>query len=150
MMEDARISYQQSVDRSHSGHPTVIHRVQTGRRGRPAIEIDPQFLQWAHNRRSISSLARFLGIGRTTLRNALLQQGLLQQAQGTVGQPAGERQNHRDEVNDAPDQPHAVSHLQSNVSFKLTQRHVSRLIRMLVVSMRMMSSLSPIFLFQKT
>ncbi|KAF8164424.1 hypothetical protein BJ912DRAFT_863836 [Pholiota molesta] len=49
--------------------------------GRPQIIFDPQFLAWAYNRRSISALARFLGVGRTTLRNALIEHGILPQQQ---------------------------------------------------------------------
>lgn len=113
MIEDARICYQQSVDRSHSGHPAVIQQVQTGRRGRPAFEIDPQFLEWAHSRRSISVLARFLGVGRTTLRNALFWQGLLPHAQGAA-QPVQELQRRSEEINYAQNQENMVSNNSNN------------------------------------
>lgn len=77
MMEDMRISHNQSIDQSHHGHPSIVNRIRTGRSGQPRIEIDGDFLHWAHNRRSISGLARFLGVGRTTVRNTLLRLGLL-------------------------------------------------------------------------
>lgn len=79
MASDLQIRYSQTVDESHHGRPTVITVRQTGRRGRPQILFDTDFLAWAYNRRSISALARFLGVGRTTLRNALHQHGILGQ-----------------------------------------------------------------------
>ncbi|KAJ3503359.1 hypothetical protein NLJ89_g8474 [Agrocybe chaxingu] len=68
------------MDASHRGHPTVVHRLHSGRRGRPQVIFDPAFLAWAYNRRSISALARFLNVGRTTLRNALIAHGIIPQA----------------------------------------------------------------------
>lgn len=57
MKEDIRICHGDALDMAHSGIPTIITRVHTGRRGQPRIEVDPVFLEWAHNRRSISALA---------------------------------------------------------------------------------------------
>lgn len=89
MSDDMRISLSQSIDQSHHGHPQVVDRIQTGRRGQPRIEIDPDFLRWAHNRRSISGLAQFLGVGRTTVRNTLSRLGLLPGHGSGINQPAG-------------------------------------------------------------
>ncbi len=61
-----------ALEGSHHGYPSVISVAHSGNRGRPQIVFDPEFLAWAYNRRSISALARFLGVGRTTLRNALI------------------------------------------------------------------------------
>ncbi|KAK7015971.1 hypothetical protein R3P38DRAFT_2718683, partial [Favolaschia claudopus] len=82
MLNDIQIQYQQALDASHHGRPTVVSRVHTGQRGRPRIEIDPQFLQFAHEHRSTTGIGRFLGVSRSTVRSALLQHGL------AVPQPA--------------------------------------------------------------
>lgn len=76
MQADIHLQYEQAVDESHHGHPTVIQTVQTGSRGRPAYEIDPEFLCWAYSLRSTSSIARFLGISRAVVRTALLEHGI--------------------------------------------------------------------------
>lgn len=76
MQTDIRLQYQQVLDESHHGHPSVVETVQTGRRGRPSVQIDPQFLEWAYAHRSTSGIARFLHVGRTTVRNALLEYGI--------------------------------------------------------------------------
>ena len=77
MCSDICVLYTQSLDSSHHGRPSVREVVHTGRRGRPQIVFDPAFLAWAYNQRSISALARFLRVGRTTLRNALVENGLI-------------------------------------------------------------------------
>lgn len=76
--QNVRRVYQEFLDQSHHGHPTVIEAIQTGNRGRPSFHIDPTFLQWAYNTRSISSISRFLGISRGTVRAAVLKYGLAQ------------------------------------------------------------------------
>jgi hypothetical protein len=76
MHQDINHSYQQYLDHSHHGHPSVIESTHTGQRGRPAYHIDPDFLQWAYATRSISSISRFLGISRRSVRNAVLAHGL--------------------------------------------------------------------------
>jgi hypothetical protein len=76
MQNDIRLQYEQAVDQSHHGHPVVIETVETGTRGRPAYDIDPDFLRWAYSLRSTSSIARFLGVSRQTIRSALLLHGI--------------------------------------------------------------------------
>ena len=49
MQTDIRLQYNQSLDESHHGHPTVVDTVYTGTCGRPSIAIDPDFLRWAHS-----------------------------------------------------------------------------------------------------
>ncbi|KAJ7040848.1 hypothetical protein C8F04DRAFT_903236, partial [Mycena alexandri] len=80
MQNDIRLQYDEVVDQSHQGHPLVITTIQTGSRGRPAVEIDPKFLRWAYSLRSTSSIARFLGLHRDTVRRALLAHGIAQPA----------------------------------------------------------------------
>ena len=76
MHQDVDRAYHQYLDHSHHGYPLVIESVHTGQPGRPAYHIDPSFLQWAYMSRSISSISRFLGISRGSVRNALLDYGL--------------------------------------------------------------------------
>lgn len=76
MKSDLQVLLRHALDESHEGHPTVVERAQTGNRGRPRIIFDPEFLAWAIQHRTQSGLARFLGVGRTTLRNALIEHGI--------------------------------------------------------------------------
>lgn len=76
MQTDVRILYGQALDQSHSGRPEIVTSVHTGERGRPRLEIDPDFLRWASSIRTTSGISRFLGVSRGTVRAALLQNGL--------------------------------------------------------------------------
>ena len=84
MQSDVNNLYQQSLDTSHYGHPTVLSNIYSGGRGRPRIHIDPSFLGFAYNRRSISALARFLGVGRSTVRNKLVRNNLMPVSISTI------------------------------------------------------------------
>ncbi|KAJ6448497.1 hypothetical protein C8R45DRAFT_850309, partial [Mycena sanguinolenta] len=55
--------------------PDEFNTIQTRR---PRIYIDPEFLRWAYGQRSIASIVRYLGVGRSTVRNALLEHGIAQ------------------------------------------------------------------------
>ena len=79
MQEEIRTAYYEALNRSHHGRPTIIDTVYTGCPGRPSIQIDPEFLHWAYSLRSTSSISRFLGVGRQTVRNALLSYGIAQE-----------------------------------------------------------------------
>ncbi|KAF9470631.1 hypothetical protein BDN70DRAFT_763811, partial [Pholiota conissans] len=81
MLLDVRIRCTHLLEQSHHGRPNVIAVQRSGRPGRPQILFDREFLAWAYNRRSISGLARFLNVGRTTLRNALVTHGIMQPQQ---------------------------------------------------------------------
>jgi len=76
MQDDIRLQYNQTLDESHHGHPTVVHLVHTGARGRPSIAIDPDFLRWAYTHRSTSAIGRFLGVSRRVVRDALIDHGI--------------------------------------------------------------------------
>lgn len=76
MRNDIRLEYEQALEASHHGRPTVVETVHTGRRGRPRIEIDPSWLQWAHDQRTTAGVGNFLNVSRTTVRNALLDYGI--------------------------------------------------------------------------
>lgn len=71
-------AYRESLDQSHHGHPALVETVYTDGPGRPAYRIDPNFLQWAYTHRSTSAIARFLGISRRAVRNALIANGIAQ------------------------------------------------------------------------
>ncbi|KAJ7053107.1 hypothetical protein C8F01DRAFT_1207074 [Mycena amicta] len=45
---------------------------------RATYRANPQFLRWAYAQRSTAGLVRFLGVSRTTVRNALLDAGIVQ------------------------------------------------------------------------
>jgi hypothetical protein len=81
MQTDLREEYRQALDDSHHGYPTIIERVHTGSRGRPRIQIDPVFLRWAYANRSVSGISRFLHVGRSTVRNALMEYGIAEPQQ---------------------------------------------------------------------
>jgi hypothetical protein len=76
MQMDIRLQYEEALDQSHYGCPTVVERIHSGLRGRPRVHIDPDFLRWAYAHRSTSGIARFLHVGRRTVRNALLEYGI--------------------------------------------------------------------------
>jgi hypothetical protein len=76
MQTDIRLQYNQALDESHHGHPTVVETVHARARGRPSIAIDPDFLRWAHSHRSTSAISQFLGVSRRTVRNALINYGI--------------------------------------------------------------------------
>ncbi|KAJ7145457.1 hypothetical protein C8R46DRAFT_1167479 [Mycena filopes] len=76
MQGDIRLEYRDAIDASHNGRPTLIQTVATGRPGRPAIDIDPDFLRWAYSQRTTASIHHFLGVSRSTVRSALLRHGI--------------------------------------------------------------------------
>lgn len=78
LLSEVRHAYRQALDASHSGHPVVVYQERSGRRGRPRVVIDPVFLRWAIAHRGATAIARFLGCSRTTVRNALLDHGILE------------------------------------------------------------------------
>lgn len=81
MLNDVRQQHQQALDESHFGHPTVIETVYTGSRGRPSIQIDPEFLRWAYSLHSIENISIFLGISRRLVRQQLLEYGIVEPQQ---------------------------------------------------------------------
>jgi hypothetical protein len=76
MRNDIRTQYEISLSTSHYGRPSIVGVMRTGRRGRPRLVFDPGFLQWAMTQRTTSRIASFLSVGRTTLRQAMLDYGL--------------------------------------------------------------------------
>lgn len=63
----------EALDQSHHGHPIIVTHVHTGRPGRPRTEIDPMWLAFVYEHRSTSGIARFLHVGRRTVRRRLLE-----------------------------------------------------------------------------
>jgi hypothetical protein len=76
MRNDVRQQYEQTLNESHHGHPTIVETIHTGNRGRPSLQIDREFLQWAYSLRSISSIAHFLGVSRGLVRQQLVEHGI--------------------------------------------------------------------------
>ncbi|KAJ7621560.1 hypothetical protein DFH06DRAFT_1009844 [Mycena polygramma] len=64
------------INESHQGRPAVVETIRTGAPGRPSVEINPDFLRWAYSLRSTASIARFLGLGRSVVRRALIEHGI--------------------------------------------------------------------------
>ncbi|KAJ3840070.1 hypothetical protein F5878DRAFT_498744, partial [Lentinula raphanica] len=73
MILDLRTTYDRRVERSHHSRPNVIFQERSGFPGRPRTIIDPNFLRWAHGRRTTSGIAQFLGVSRRTVRRSLLE-----------------------------------------------------------------------------
>ena len=78
MKVDIQLEYQDAVDSSHHGRPTLVHTIPSDGPGRPRIYINPDFLRWAYGQRSTASISRYFSVGRSTVRNALLEHGIAQ------------------------------------------------------------------------
>ncbi|KAJ7632351.1 hypothetical protein FB45DRAFT_866070 [Roridomyces roridus] len=76
MQSDIQLEYRDAIEASHNGRPEIVQQVQTGCPGRLRIQIDSDFLNWAYSQRSTSSIHRFLGVSRNTVRTALLEHGI--------------------------------------------------------------------------
>ncbi|TFK63360.1 hypothetical protein BDN72DRAFT_750120, partial [Pluteus cervinus] len=76
MAQDVRMFHSTMSETSNNGCPVILEYIHTGGRGRPAVRIDRDFLAWAIQLRGVSGIARFLGIGRKTVRKALVEYGL--------------------------------------------------------------------------
>ena len=76
MQTDVHIQYQEVLDMSHHGRPTIIETIYSDH-GHPCISIDPDFLCWAYSHRTISGIAHFLEVHRSTVWNALCEHGIL-------------------------------------------------------------------------
>lgn len=88
MQNDIRLQYQEALGESHHGRPSVMEHIHTGGPGRPRIQIDPDFLRWAYGHRSTSGIARFLGVARSVVRNALIEHGIAQPQQNPFSSAA--------------------------------------------------------------
>ncbi|KAF7343644.1 hypothetical protein MSAN_01985300 [Mycena sanguinolenta] len=89
MKLDIQLAYQDAVDSSHYGRPTLVQTIPSDGPGRPRIWIDPEFLEWAHGQRPTSSLHRYLGVSRSTVRRALLEHGIAQPQSNPFSNPSG-------------------------------------------------------------
>lgn len=93
MQGDIRARFRETLDESHHGRPEVITQVHTGRRGRPRVSIDPEFLRWAYAHRSTTAISRFLNVNRDTVRNALLEYGIAQPQENPFSPPVSETES---------------------------------------------------------
>ncbi|EJD00275.1 uncharacterized protein FOMMEDRAFT_30897 [Fomitiporia mediterranea MF3/22] len=73
---DLRLQYQEAIEYSHHGAPSLVHTVYTGGQGRPRLLIDEGFLRRAYSMASTEATARFLRVGRSVVRNRLLELGI--------------------------------------------------------------------------
>lgn len=78
IQNDLRLRQQATTELSHHGLPPVMRTVRSGRPGKPKYIIDENFLRFAYQHRTISSIANFLGVHRSTVRQALLSYGIAQ------------------------------------------------------------------------
>lgn len=80
MIDDLDAASHRSADPPQAPPPPVVHAVHTGRRGRPRLEIDAQFLEYALDLRGPSGIAPSLGISSRSVRRRALDYGLAQPA----------------------------------------------------------------------
>jgi len=109
MQHDIHLQYQQTLDESHHGRPTIVENIYTREQGRPRIYIDPDFLWWAYGYHSISGIACFLHVDQLVVWNALLEYGIAEPQENpfVVDLPAadsGDASSERDDILD-PDIP---------------------------------------------
>lgn len=78
-----------SIEASHHGRPAIIRLERTGGRGRPRILIDTDFLHMAYPLRGIAGTARYLGVGYSTVRQALLDAGIVEPGPNPFPLPSG-------------------------------------------------------------
>ncbi|KAJ3978570.1 hypothetical protein F5890DRAFT_1391376, partial [Lentinula detonsa] len=90
MLHDVRILQESTLEASHNGRLEVVYQEQTGHRGRPRIIIDRDFLAWAYRLRSTSGIARFLGVGRTVVRQALLDYHIVEPGSNPFAEDVGQ------------------------------------------------------------
>ncbi|KAF8218147.1 hypothetical protein K438DRAFT_1555956 [Mycena galopus ATCC 62051] len=74
---DIQLEYQEAVNALHHGRPVIVQTVHLGGGpGCPRIHINQDFLQWAYGQQPTAGISRFIGLGRTTIRNVLLEYGI--------------------------------------------------------------------------
>ncbi|KAK7013555.1 hypothetical protein R3P38DRAFT_2546137 [Favolaschia claudopus] len=78
MVSALDLACHQSMDPPDSAPLAVARHIRTGRRGRPRIEIDPQFLSAALELRGPTGIAPELGVSSRTVRRSALRAGLVQ------------------------------------------------------------------------
>ncbi|THV08524.1 hypothetical protein K435DRAFT_595104, partial [Dendrothele bispora CBS 962.96] len=84
MHHDVNQRYHAVLQQSHHGRPLLVENVVIGVQGRPRTEIHPNFLGFAYQHRSTSGIARFLQVGRRTVRRRLLELGIAQPGQNPL------------------------------------------------------------------
>ncbi|KAG8916566.1 hypothetical protein FRC02_003747 [Tulasnella sp. 418] len=106
LQSEIRRAYESSLDASHNGHPVIIERRQTGKRGRPPIIIDSSFLRIAHTHHGATWLARYLGCSRSTVRRALLNYGIAAPCPNPFPLPPGPNEPRRQQSEAPRDDEH--------------------------------------------
>jgi hypothetical protein len=79
-----RTAHRTALDQSHHGfgQPATLVRRPTG--GRPHIEIDREWLQFAHTIMPTSAIARLLSISRRTVRESLVAYGIAERGEQPI------------------------------------------------------------------
>jgi hypothetical protein len=90
MQIDIRQQYEETLKQSHQGHPEIVQTVHTGCQGHPHIHIDPDFLRWAYDQRSVAGISWFLHVGHNIVWNALLEYGIAEPQDNPFQDPATE------------------------------------------------------------
>ena len=104
MQQDIRLQYQQALDESHHGRPTIVEHIYTGERGRPRIYIDPDFLRWAYGHQSTGGIANFLHVDHSVVRNALLDYGIANPQEDPFARtPSPDEPETQDDIDDILD-----------------------------------------------
>ncbi|KAJ7584519.1 hypothetical protein C8J56DRAFT_1005077 [Mycena floridula] len=78
MQLDLRNRYHALMDAAHQGIPEIVSMIHSGRAGRPKTVIDPTWLRWAYSQQTTAGIARFLQVGRTVVRQQLLEHGIVE------------------------------------------------------------------------
>ncbi|KAF7972873.1 hypothetical protein HWV62_7994 [Athelia sp. TMB] len=81
MLDELDQACHRSTDTPDGPHVVVVERVRTGRRGRPRVHIDPNFLTEALTHRGPTGIAPVISCSSRTVRRRALDLGLVQPAQ---------------------------------------------------------------------
>lgn len=76
LQHDIRLLHESALAATHHGLPQPVSILRTGRRGRPRLILDREFLTFATEHRDTTALSHFLGVSRPVVANALREYGL--------------------------------------------------------------------------
>lgn len=110
--------YDESVEQSHQGHPTIVSQEQTGCPGHPHTVIDPDFLscaytQYTTSQYTTSGIGHFLGL--STVRQSLLDYGLVPPGANPFPSNTTNVEGEGDVLNPAPSNSYTLEELPTEV-----------------------------------